>query len=55
MLGRCAAQRQCAELALVRSRFSDAADALERELAARGRRYDGLGAALGAIVAVLLF
>ena len=55
VLGRCDAGRQCAELALVRARLSDAAAALERELAARGRRYDGLGAALGAIVAALLF
>ena len=55
VLGRCAAQRQCVELALVRRRLTDAADALEHELSVRGRRYDGLGAALGAIIAVLLF
>ena len=55
VLGRCEAPRQCAEIALVRARLSEAADALERELDARGRRYDGLGAALGAMVAALLF
>ena len=55
VLGRCGAERQCAEIGLVRRRLSDAAAALERELALRGRRYDGLGAALGAIVAAVLF
>ena len=55
VLGRCDAERQCAELGLVRARLADAASALERELADRGRRYDGLGAALGAMIAAVLF
>lgn len=55
VLGRCGAERQCAEIALVRGRLSDFAAAQERELAARGRRYDGLGAALGAMIAAILF
>ena len=55
VLGRCPAARQAAEIALVRRRLRDAADALEREIAARSRRFPLLGAALGAIVAVMLF
>ena len=55
VLGRSGVQRQCAEIALVRRRLADRADALEREIAARARRFPLLGAALGAIVATLLF
>ena len=54
VLGRCAAPRQAAEIALVRRRLTDAADALEREIAYRARRFPLLGAALGAIAAVMM-
>ena len=54
VLGRSAAPRQAAEIALVRRRLDDAADALEREIALRARRFPLLGAALGAIAAVML-
>ena len=55
VMGRYDAERQAAELALVRQRLSDSAQALEREIIARGRHYAGLGAAAGAILAVMLF
>ena len=55
VLGRCAAAKQSAEIAMVRSSLTDAAEALEREIAERGRRLPVLGAALGAIVAAVLF
>lgn len=55
VLGRCSAERQTAELSLARRRLTDMADALEREIAARSRRFPLLGAALGAIAAVMLF
>ena len=55
VLGRCDAERACAELGLARAELSRRADALEREIAVRGRRFAGLGAALGAIVAAVLF
>ena len=55
VLGRCDTPRQCAEIALVRQSLSDAADALDGEIAARGRRFPALFAALGAILAVVLF
>lgn len=55
ILGRYDAQRQAAETEIVRARLSAAADALEREIESRGRRFAGLGAALGAMAAVLLF
>ena len=55
LLGRCDARRACAELTLARKSLSARADALEREIEARGRRFAGLGAALGAIVAAILF
>ena len=55
VLGRCDAMRACAELALARASLTARADALEREIALRGRRFAGLGAALGAIVAAVLF
>ena len=55
VLGSCDARRACAELALARASLSARADALEREIASRGRRFAGLGAALGAMVAAILF
>ena len=55
VLGRCDAPRACAELALARTALSARCDALEREIASRGKRFAGLGAALGAIVAAVLF
>jgi len=55
VLGRYDAARQAAETALVRDRLCVSADALEREIQERGRRFAGLGAALGAMAAVLLF
>ena len=55
VLGRCAAPRQVSELTLTRRRLSDAADALEREIAANTRRAPLLGAALGAIAAIVLY
>jgi len=55
VLGRCDAARGSAELSLTRRELTERADALEREIAARGRRFAGLGAALGAIVAAVLF
>lgn len=55
VLGRYDAPRQASEAALVRDRLAASADALEREIHERGRRFAGLGAALGAMVAVLLF
>ena len=54
VLGRCGVQRQCAEIALARRRLSESADAAEREIAERARRFPILGAALGAIAAVVL-
>lgn len=55
VLGRCDAELACAELSLARRDLTARADALEREIAQRGRRFAGLGAALGAIVAAVLF
>ena len=55
VLGRCDAHLACAELSLARRELGQRADALEREIAARGRRFAGLGAALGAIIAAILF
>ena len=55
VLGRCDAQRQAGEIGLVRRRLAESADALEREIAARGRRFAGLGAAFGAMLAAVLF
>ena len=55
VLGRCGAQRQSDEIALTRRSLTAAADTLEREIAERTRRYPVLGAALGAIIATLLF
>ncbi|MBE6997057.1 MAG: hypothetical protein E7427_02675 [Ruminococcaceae bacterium] len=55
VLGRCDAATAAAELTLARRALSERADALERDIAARGRRFAGLGAALGAIAAAVLF
>ncbi len=55
VLGRTGAQRQAGEIALARRRLTQAADALEREIAVRARRFPPLGAALGAILAAVLF
>lgn len=55
VLGRCDAGRACAELSLARRTLTERADALEREISTRGRRFAGLGAALGAIAAAVLF
>ncbi len=55
VIGRYDAARQAAEIAAVRARLTEQAAEAERELAARGRRLPGLGAALGAMAAILLF
>ena len=55
VMGRYDAQRQCAELLLVRERLAGCAAALEREIEDRGRHYAGLGAALGGMLAAVLF
>lgn len=54
-VGRYDAPRQAAELEAVRLRLSADAEALERDVAARGRSFAGLGASLGAMAAVILF
>ena len=55
VVGRYDAQRQAAEIALVRARLDRAAERYERELAGRAKSYAGLGACLGAMLGVLLF
>ena len=55
VVGRYEAERQAAEIALVRTRLEDSAAALEREISTRSRHYAGLGAALGGMLAVMLF
>lgn len=55
VIGRYDAQRQADEIVAVRSVLNARADAAQRELSERGRRLPGLGAALGAMAAVLLF
>ena len=55
VIGRYDAQRQAAEIAAVRDVLNTRADSTQRELTERGRRLPGLGAALGAMAAVLLF
>ena len=55
VVGRYDASRQAAEIALVRRSLDDSAAAVERELAGRAKSYAGLGAACGAILAVILF
>lgn len=53
-VGRCGAGRQVKELELVRRRLDEAASALERDLAIQGRTLTGLGAALGALLTLIL-
>lgn len=55
VIGRYDAQRQAAEIALTRRQLSEHGAALEREIAERGRHFAGLGAALGAMLAAILF
>ena len=55
VVGRYDAPRQAAEIALVRRSLDGSAAALERELTGRAGSYAGLGAACGAILAVMLF
>lgn len=55
VLGKYDAPRQCAEIELVRQQLTERAAALEREINTRGRHYAGLGAALGGILAVVLY
>ena len=55
VVGRYDAERQSAELLLVRERLAGCADALGREIEQRGRHYPGLGAALGGMLAAMLF
>ena len=55
VIGRYDAFRQAAEIAAVRMRLNERAAALEAEIAGRGKRLPGLGAALGAMAAALLF
>lgn len=53
--GRYDGKRQAEEISLVRQCLAESASALEREIGLRGRRYTALGAALGAMLAVILF
>lgn len=55
VVGRYDAQRQAAEIALVRRSLDDSAAEAEREISGRAKSYAGLGAACGAILAVILF
>ena len=55
VVGRYDAVRQTAEIALARKNLEESAAALERELRERGKHFAGLGAALGAMLAVILF
>ena len=55
VIGRYDAARQAAEIEIVRSQLSDSADRLSEEIAARGKSFTGLGAAAGAMLAVILF
>jgi len=54
VIGKYEAERQTAEISLVRQQLSEHARELEREMEQRGRHYAGLGAALGAMLAVML-
>ena len=53
--GRYDAARQAAEIGLARQRLAESAAALAVEVSGRGRRFAGLGAALGAMLAAILF
>ena len=55
VMGRYDAVRQASEIAAVRARLDARAESVQRELSERGRHLPGLGAALGAMAAVLLF
>jgi len=55
VVGRYDALRQAGEIAAVRHRLNDRAAVIERQISERGRRLPGLGAAIGAMAAVLLF
>ena len=55
VVGRYDAARQAGEIAAVRQRLDERAAELELQVSERGRRLPGLGAALGAMAAVLLF
>ena len=55
VLGKYDAPQQSAEIELVRQQLAERVAALEREIDTRGRHYAGLGAALGGIVAVVLY
>ena len=55
VIGKCEAARQAEEIERVRAQLSQQCAALERDIAARAKQYPGLGAAAGAILAVMLF
>jgi len=55
VLGRCSAERQAEELSRVRRALEEQAALAEETLRTRTRQYPGLGAAAGAVLAVLLF
>ena len=55
VVGRYEAGRQAGEIALARRRLSESAAELAREIRERGKHFAGLGAALGAMLAVILF
>lgn len=55
VIGRYDAEQQAAELALARGRLAERTSAVEAELNGRARSFAGLGAACGAILAVVLF
>ena len=54
LIGRCGAERQVKEIELVRRRLEEDASVLKRDLAGQGRTLTGLGAALGALITLLL-
>ena len=54
-VGKYDAQRQAGEIALARRKLDESAAAIGREISERGRHYTSLGAAMGAILAVILF
>lgn len=55
VLGRYDADRQAAEIMLIRRRLDQSATVLEAELAGRAKNFAALGASFGAILAVILF
>lgn len=54
VIGRYDAECQAGEIAMVRQRLAESAERIRQEMQQRSRRYAGLGAALGAMLAVLL-